>query len=89
MDELNLRNILESVILFMEIAEEIEEGKLIGEEKHEYVINKMKHKLGELYESYKSEIETMIESVVFLSKIGRKINVNNISKNCASCFSFL
>lgn len=89
MDELNLQNILESVILFMEIAEEIEEGKLTGAEKYEYVINLMKNKLGELYRSYKSEIDTVIESVIFLSKIRRKIKVNEISKNCAGCFRFL
>ena len=89
MDELNLQNILESVILFMEIAEEIEEGKLTGAEKYEYVINLMKNKLGELYTSYKSEIDTVIESVIFLSKIRRKIKVNEISKNCAGCFRFL
>lgn len=89
MDELNLQNVLESVILFMEIAEEIEEGKLTGAEKYEYVINLMKNKLGELYRSYKSEIDTVIESVIFLSKMRRKIKVNEISKNCAGCFRFL
>ena len=89
MDDLNLQNIFESVILFMEIAEELEEGKLSGDEKREYVINKMKHKLSELYDSYKSEIQTIIESVIFLSKMRRKINVNSISKNCAGCFNFL
>jgi hypothetical protein len=89
MDELNLQNILESVILFMEIAEEIEEGKLTGAEKYEYVINLMKNKLGELYRSYKSEIDTVIESVIFLSKMRRKIKVNEISKNCSGCFKFL
>ena len=89
MDELNLQNVLQSVILFMEIAEEIEEGKLTGAEKYEYVINLMKNKLGELYRSYKSEIDTVIESVIFLSKMRRKIKVNEISKNCAGCFRFL
>ena len=89
MDELNLQNVLESVILFMEIAEEIEEGKLTGAEKYEYVLNLMKNKLGEVYTSYKSEIETMIESVIFLSKLHRKIKVNEISKNCSGCFRFL
>ena len=88
-EHINIKNVLESVIFFMEIAEEMEEGKLSGEEKHEYVINKMKHKLGELYTSYKSEINTILESVIFLSKIGRKIKVNEISKNCAGCFRFL
>ena len=70
MDELNLQNVLQSVILFMEIAEEIEEGKLTGAEKYEYVINLMKNKLGELYDSYKHEIDTIIEAtIIILQKI--------------------
>ena len=90
MDELNLQNVLQSVILFMEIAEEIEEGKLTGAEKYEYVINLMKNKLGELYDSYKHEIDTVIESVIFMTKLGRviMINGNNIKKSCNSCFKF-
>jgi len=86
---INLKNVLESVILFMEIAEEMENGELNGDQKKEYVMFKMKEKLGILLPSYEYEIETIIESVIFLSKIGRKINVNNISKNCANCFNFL
>ena len=88
-EHINIKNVLESVIFFMEIAEEMEEGKLSGEDKKEYVMNKMKQKLGELFSSYESEINTILESVIFLSKIGRKIKVNEISKNCAGCFRFL
>jgi len=86
---INLRNILESVLHLMEIAEEMEEGKLTGKQKKEYVMYKMKGKLGILLPSYKYEIETIMETTIFLSKIGRKININNISKNCAGCFNFL
>ena len=88
-EHINIKNVLESVIFFMEIAEEMEEGKLSGEDKKEYVMNRMKQKLGELFSSYESEINTILESVIFLSKIGRKIKVNEISKNCAGCFRFL
>jgi len=52
-------------------------------------MNRMKQKLGELFSSYETEINTILESVIFLSKIGRKIKVNEISKNCAGCFRFL
>jgi hypothetical protein len=88
-EHINIKNVLESVIFFMEIAEEMEEGKLSGEDKKEYVMNRMKQKLGELFSSYETEINTILESVIFLSKIGRKIKVNEISKNCAGCFRFL
>jgi hypothetical protein len=88
-EHINIKNVLESVIFFMEIAEEMEEGKLSGEDKKEYVMNRMKQKLGELFSSYETEINTILESVIFLSKIGRKIKVNDISKNCAGCFRFL
>jgi hypothetical protein len=88
-EHINIKNVLESVIFFMEIAEEMEEGKLSGEDKKEYVMNRMKQKLGELFSSYETEINTILESVIFLSKIRRKIKVNEISKNCAGCFRFL
>ena len=88
-EHINIKNVLESVIFFMEIAEEMEEGKLSGDDKKEYVMNRMKQKLGELFSSYETEINTILESVIFLSKIGRKIKVNDISKNCAGCFRFL
>ena len=89
-DVMNLRNVLESVVCFMEIAEEMEEGKLSGEEKREYVMMKMKDKLGMLLPSYEYEIQTIIETTIFLSRLGRKIHINDISKNCnTSCFKFL
>jgi hypothetical protein len=89
-EHINLKNVLESVICFMEIAEELEEGKLLGESKKEYVMLKMKEKLGMLLPSYEFEIQTIIETTIFLSRLGRKIHINDISKNCnTSCFKFL
>jgi hypothetical protein len=88
MDELNLQNILESTINLMEIAENMQE--IEGEQRKEYVLFKMKKKLGKLYDSYKHEIDTIIESVIFMTKLGRVIliNGNNIKKSCNSCFKF-
>jgi hypothetical protein len=87
-DVYNLKNVLESVINFMEIAEEMEEGKLSGQEKKEYVMTRIKNKLGELSQNYQYEIETIIETTIFLSRLG-KIRINEISKNCTRCFKFL
>jgi len=85
--KINLRNILESVLCFMEVAEELNLGRLSGEEKKEYVLRKMSEKL---FNSYKFEIETILETTIFLSRFGRKIHINDISKNCnLSCFKFL
>ena len=89
-EHINLKNVLESVVCFMEIAEEMEEGKLSGDQKKEYVMFKMKDKLGMLLPSYEYEIQTIIETTIFLSRLGRKIHINDISKNCnTSCFKFL
>lgn len=90
-DTINLRNILENVICFMEVAEELNEGRLSGKEKKEYVLRKMVGKLDMLlYNSYKFEIETILETTIFLSRLGRKIHINDISKHCnMSCFKFL
>jgi hypothetical protein len=67
----------------------MEEGKLSGKEKREYVMMKMKDKLGDLLPSYEFEIQTIIETIIFLSRFGRKIHINEISKNCSGCFNFL
>ena len=89
-DRINLKNILENVVCFMEVAEELNEGRLSGEEKKEYVLRKTSETLGMLYNSYKFEIETILETTIFLSRLGRKIHINDISKNCnPSCFKFL
>jgi len=86
----NLTNVLESTINLMEIAEDMQEVE--GKERKEYVLYKMKNKLGMLYDSYKHEINTIIESVIFMTKLGRVIMINdmNIKKSCvgSSCFKF-
>ena len=87
-DRFNLKNVLEMTINLMEIAEEMEE--VDGEQRKEYVIYKMKEKLGMLYDSYSHEINTIIESVIFMTKLGRVIMINdqNIKKSCNGCFNF-
>jgi len=86
----NLKNVLQSTINLMEIAEDMEE--VDGKQRKEYVIFKMKKKLGMLYDSYEHEINTIIESVIFITKLGRVIMINdqNIRKSCigSSCFKF-
>ena len=86
----NLKNVLEMVINLMEIAEEMQE--IDGKQRKEYVIFKMKKNLGMLYDSYEHEINTIIESVIFMTKLGRIIMINdmNIKKSCigSSCFKF-
>jgi prophage DNA circulation protein len=87
-DRFNLKNVLEMTINFMEIAENMQE--VDGEQRKEYVIYKMKKKLGMLYDSYSHEINTIIESVIFMTKLGRVILINdqNIKKACSGCFKF-
>tara|TARA_Y100000389_G_scaffold181551_1_gene197291 strand:- start:1802 stop:2131 length:330 start_codon:yes stop_codon:yes gene_type:complete len=86
----NLKNVLEMTINFMEIAENMQEVE--GSQRKEYVLYKMKTHLGMLYDSYKHEINTIIESVIFMTKLGRIIMINdqNIKKSCigSSCFKF-
>jgi hypothetical protein len=84
----NLKNVLELTINFMEIAENFQEVE--GKERKDYVIHKMKNKLGALYPSYEHEIDTIIESVIFMTKLGRVIMINdmNIRKSCTGCFNF-
>ena len=87
-DRFNLKNVLEMTINLMEIAEDMQEVE--GEQRKEYVIYKMKKKLGMLYDSYSHEIDTIIESVIFMTKLGRVILINdqNIKKACSGCFKF-
>jgi len=86
----NLKNVLEMTITLMEIAEDMQE--VDGKQRKEYVIFKMKKNLGMLYDSYEHEIDTIIESVIFMTKLGRIIMINdqNIKKACigSSCFKF-
>jgi hypothetical protein len=84
----NLKNVLEMTINLMEIAENFQEVE--GKERKDYVIHKMKNKLGALYPSYEHEIDTIIESVIFMTRLGRIIMINdqNIKKACSGCFNF-
>lgn len=84
----NLKNVLEMTINFMEIAENMQEVE--GSQRKEYVLFKMKKNLGMLYDSYEHEINTIIESVIFMTKLGRVILINdqNIKKACSGCFKF-
>ena len=86
----NLKNVLEMTITLMEIAEDMQE--VDGKQRKEYVLFKMKQKLGMLYDSYEHEINTIIEAVIFMTKLGRVIMINdqNIKKSCigSSCFKF-
>ena len=84
----NLKNVLEMTINLMEIAENFQEVE--GSERKDYVIHKMKNKLGALYSSYEHEIDTIIESVIFMTRLGRVIMINdqNIRESCSGCFNF-
>tara|TARA_R110000803_G_scaffold204938_1_gene271281 strand:- start:13 stop:300 length:288 start_codon:yes stop_codon:yes gene_type:complete len=85
-EKMNLKNILQKVIFYMEIAEEMTD--LRGVDKREYVYIKMKSYIGELFISYKYEIDTIIESVIFISKAGELL-INKKDKIKSSCFDFL
>ena len=79
--ETKITNILEKVIFFMEIVEEMTD--LNGKQKKEYVFMKMKGILKKDFVSYQYEIETLIESVIFISKLGDLyINKKKIKGNC-------
>ena len=80
----NLTNILSKVLFLMEIAEEMTE--LSGERKKDYVLMRMKESLKELFPSFEFEINTIIESVIFISKAGPLL-INK--RNKSSCFGFL
>ena len=82
----NLTNILSKVLFLMEIAEEMTE--LSGEQKRSYVLMRMKESLKELFPSYEFEINTIIESVIFISKAGDLL-INKQNKIKSSCFDFL
>ncbi len=84
----NLKNVLEMTINLMEIAENMQEVE--GKQRKEYVFYKMKKHLGMLFDSYEHEINTIIESVIFMTKLGRVIMINdqNIKKSCNGCFKF-
>ena len=82
-----IKNILEKVIYFMEMAEEMKEIKVKGHLKKEYVFTKMRKNMGKNFLSYKYEIETLIESVIFISKLG-DLYINKKKKIKGNCFGF-
>ena len=89
----NLKNVLEDVICLMEFVEDMDtkEDKISGVEKKYYVIKEMKKRLGILFPNYIDEIETILETTIYLSKLGRTIMVNNEIKKCfknKSCFTW-
>jgi hypothetical protein len=86
-DELLLDTIFQSVLDFMEIAEGI--STYTGQQKKEFVLNKLKEKFDDLFDTNDEVISTAIETVIFLSKVKKRIKINEISKNCGSCFGFI
>ncbi len=86
-DNLLLDKIFELVLQCMEAVEK--EPNLRGSEKSTFVLNKMKAELEDIYELNEDTIINTIEVIIFLSKLRRKVKINQISKNCADCFSFL
>jgi len=85
----NMRQILETTINLMEEAEDADFGKLSGAMKHHFVIRRLQEELGSLFDSYEEEINTTMEAVIFISKLGRILHVNEIVKKNFKCFSFL
>lgn len=88
----NLKNVLNEVIILMELVEDMDtkDDKISGYDKRDYVMTKMQEKLGMLFPSYRHEIETIIETTIFFTKLGRTIMVNNTIKKCVNknCFSW-
>lgn len=88
----NLKNVLNDVINLMELVEDMDskDDKIYGCDKKDYVMKNMEKKLGMLFPSYRHEIETIIETTIFFTKLGRTIMVNNTIKKCVNknCFSW-
>lgn len=83
LNHINLENVLEQVVEAMEDAEEYDFAELTGKRKKEHAIEIMKEKLGDLYPSYEIEIDMLIETIVFISKVSNKLKIN---KRVSSCF---
>ena len=81
-DSLLLDTIFESVLEFME---QVEGQNLLRDNKKIFVLDKMKEKFEDLFEVHEDAIDTAIETIIFLSKLRRKIKINQISKHCFSC----
>ena len=86
-DLLNLQNILKNVVDYMEFVEK--KGDIIlGSEQKRLVISMIKTELGSLYKNYKEEIELMIELIIFISKLDKKLNINKkVKKGILECIS--
>ena len=85
-DSLLLDTIFESVLEFME---QVEAQNLLRDNKRDFVLDKMKEKFEDLFEVNEDTINTAIETIIFLSKLRRKIKINEISKHCGDCFGFI
>jgi hypothetical protein len=85
-DNLLLDTIFESVLEFME---DVEKQNLLRDDKRNIVLDMMREKFEDVYEVNEDTINTAIETIIFLSKLRRKIKINEISKNCADCFGFI
>lgn len=84
---MNLQNILENVVDYMEFVEK-KGNNVLGSEKKRLVISMIKTELGSLYKNYKEEIDLMIELVIFISKLDKKLNINKkVKKGILECIS--
>jgi hypothetical protein len=85
-DNLLLDTIFESVLEFME---DVEKQNLLRDDKRNIVLDMMREKFEDVYEVNEDTINTAIETIIFLSKLRRKIKINEISKHCSDCFGFI
>tara|TARA_R110000803_G_scaffold3847_2_gene13129 strand:- start:476 stop:742 length:267 start_codon:yes stop_codon:yes gene_type:complete len=84
-EQMNLENILRDVIGYMEF---VEKNKPLGSNKKKLVISLIKTNLGSVYKNYEEEIETMIELVIFISKLDKKLNINKkVKRSILDCIS--
>jgi len=86
-EQMNLENILRDVIGYMEFVEK-KGNNVLGTEKKRLVISMIKTELGHIYKNYKEEVETMIELVIFISKLDKKLNINKkVKRTILDCIS--
>ena len=86
-DLMNLKTILENIVDYMEFVEK-KGNNVLGSEKKRLVISMIKTELGSLYKNYKEEIELMIELIIFISKLDKKLNINKkVKKGILECIS--
>jgi hypothetical protein len=83
----DIRNILGNVVDYMEFVEK-KGVNTSGEEKKRLVISMIKTELGSLYKDYKEEIDLMIELIIFITKLDKKLNINKkVKKSILDCIS--